>query len=101
MDYDYEQLRDERFQEFCQALLTKEERGIQCFPVGMPDGDRDATILVDLPSPNTPKFVVYQAKYVREPQKIESPHLWLTEIVKGVDPELRRITAVSLPGGWG
>jgi hypothetical protein len=43
MPYDYESLLDEQFQQFCQALLTKEFASLQCMPVGMPDGGRDAT----------------------------------------------------------
>lgn len=41
MGYLYEQLGDERFQEFCQALLLSTYPNLQCFPVGMPDGGRD------------------------------------------------------------
>ena len=42
MDYPFENLDPERFQQFCQALLTKEFPNIQCFPVAQPDGGRDA-----------------------------------------------------------
>lgn len=41
MSYIYESLLDEHFQMLCQALLVKEYRGVQCLPVGMPDGGRD------------------------------------------------------------
>jgi hypothetical protein len=42
MDYLYENLGDERFQELCQALLVKEMPHVQCFPIGQRDGGRDA-----------------------------------------------------------
>lgn len=43
MAYLYETLGAERFQQFCQALLTKDFPTLQCFPVGQPDGGRDAS----------------------------------------------------------
>ena len=42
MDYLYENLGPERFQQFCQALLAREYPKLQCFPVAQPDGGRDA-----------------------------------------------------------
>ena len=42
MDYQLENLGDERFQQLCQALLVREFPDVQCFPVGMPDGGRDS-----------------------------------------------------------
>jgi hypothetical protein len=38
MDYLYENLGDERFQEFCSTLIAKEFPNLQAFPVGQPDG---------------------------------------------------------------
>ena len=38
MDYPFENLDPERFQNLCQALLTKEFPHVQCFPVAQPDG---------------------------------------------------------------
>jgi hypothetical protein len=42
MTHPYENTSPERFQQFCQALLVPEFPGLQCFPVGQPDGGRDA-----------------------------------------------------------
>ncbi len=42
MDYPLEYLGPERFQQFCQSLLVREHKDVQCFPVGQPDGGRDA-----------------------------------------------------------
>src|SRR3954452_13785404 len=42
VSYRYESTSPERFQQFCQALLLPEYPGLQCFPVGQPDGGRDA-----------------------------------------------------------
>lgn len=42
MDYQYENLGHERFQEFCQSLLLNEYKDFQVFLVGQPDGGRDA-----------------------------------------------------------
>ncbi|NJK72861.1 MAG: hypothetical protein HC786_06465 [Richelia sp. CSU_2_1] len=41
MDYPFENLNSEKFQEFAQALLAKEFPDFQCFPVAQPDGGRD------------------------------------------------------------
>ena len=42
MDHPLENLGPERFQHLCQALLVKEFPGVTFFPVGQPDGGRDA-----------------------------------------------------------
>lgn len=42
MDHPLENLGPERFQQLCQALLIKEFPGTTVFPVGQPDGGRDA-----------------------------------------------------------
>lgn len=44
MDYLYENLGDERFQEFCSSLISKEFPNIQVYPVGQPDGGRDSLV---------------------------------------------------------
>lgn len=65
MTYHLEQLGDERFQQLCQALLVSELPGVQCLPVGQPDGGRDALRrhhrngAVDL--------AIYQVKFALQP----------------------------------
>lgn len=90
MDYQFENLSPERFQQFCQALLVKEFPNVQCFPVGQPDGGRDA--LVFLPSKKTTEeFIVFQVKFVRKPQAEIDPHRWLTEIIEEEAPKMEKM----------
>lgn len=65
MDYLYENLGDERFQELCQALLVKELPHVQCFPIGQPDGGRDAIAYFALNKGET-AFSVFQVKYMKK-----------------------------------
>ena len=65
MDYPLENLGPERFQQLCQALLTKEFPRVQCFPVAQPDGGRDAVSF--FPEDAQGKFMVFQVKYARKP----------------------------------
>jgi hypothetical protein len=73
MPYDFEQLGDERFQQLCQAILTCAFPNIQCLPVSQPDGGRDAFLRRPVKRESHLKrgsrgFIVYQVKYVRDPQ---------------------------------
>ncbi len=63
MDYHFEALGDERFQKLCQALLVAEFPNVTCFPVGMPDGGRDAA----LSAPGGKDVIIFQVKYSRDP----------------------------------
>ena len=70
MDYHYETLDDQRFQKFCQALIVAQYPNTQCFPVGQPDGGRDAVSFH--PEPDQDEFIVFQVKFSRDPNsKIE------------------------------
>lgn len=80
MDYQYENLGPERFQEFCQSLLVRGFPKIRCFPVGQPDGGRDA-IMYHLDK-NSEGFIVFQVKYVRKPLAESDAHKKLIEAVK-------------------
>jgi hypothetical protein len=90
MDYQYENLDPERFQHFCQALLVKEFPNVQCFPVGQPDGGRDA-ILYSHFEKATKNFIVFQVKFVRRPQAETDPHKWLRDIIKEEVPKVKRL----------
>ncbi|WP_047546185.1 NACHT domain-containing protein [Psychroserpens sp. Hel_I_66] len=79
MDYLFENLGDERFQEICHALINSEFPNSQAFPVGQPDGGRDS--IVYLTENVNKEFIVFQIKYVKNPNKDE-PHKWLTKILK-------------------
>lgn len=78
MDYLFENLLDERFQEFCNVLVNKKNQNVQSFPVGQPDGGRDAISYIN----DNKDFIVYQVKYVRNPKTIIDPHKWLLKIIK-------------------
>lgn len=91
MDYLYENLGDERFQEFCSALLSKEFPNIQAFPVGQPDGGRD-TIVYSVDNKNK-KFKVFQVKYVRNAHEQRDLHKWLEKIVKEEAPKVNKLIA--------
>lgn len=80
MDYLYENLGDERFQEFCSCLVSKEFPNFQSFPVGQPDGGRDS--LVFLMQSNIKEFNVFQVKYVRNPNQERDIHKWFEKTIK-------------------
>ena len=80
MDYLYENLGDERFQEFCSTLIAKEFPNMQAFPVGQPDGGRDT--LAYFMESSKKQFIIFQVKFVRNPKNIPEPHKWLIEILK-------------------
>ncbi|WP_214228004.1 hypothetical protein [Pedobacter sp. B4-66] len=80
MDYLYENLGDERFQEFCNTLISKEFTNIQAFPVGQPDGGRDAVAYFS--NSEQKEFIVFQVKFVRNANTIADPHKWLTKIIE-------------------
>jgi hypothetical protein len=87
MDYLFENLNPERFQQFCQALLTKEFPNVQCFPVAQPDGGRDA--LSYLSDDEERGFMMYQVKFVRQPLAETDPHKWLIQTLKCEGPKLK------------
>jgi hypothetical protein len=96
MDYLYENLGDERFQEFCSVLIAKEFPNVQAFPVGQPDGGRDALAY----STDSPKkdFIVFQVKFVRNPQNDNEPHKWLTNILKDEAPKIEHLIPKGAKG---
>lgn len=91
--YDYEALGPDTFQQLCQALLVKLHRDVQCFPVGMPDGGRDASA----PSDRTSDAVVYQVKYRKPtPNKLYTPDEvcgWLQGNLRDELPKVERLVA--------
>lgn len=88
MDYPYEQLDPETFQQFCQALLVLEQPNLRSFPVAQPDGGRDA---IARPTPNSGnRFRMYQVKFVRDITTLDDPKEWLSEIIKKEVPKIDR-----------
>lgn len=81
MDYLFENLGDERFQEFCSCLISKEFPNTQAFPVGQPDGGRDS--IVYMMNSGAKEFIVFQVKFVRNPNENRDVHKWLTSTIEG------------------
>ena len=88
MSYPFENLTPEKFQHFCQALLTKEFPNTQCLPVAQPDGGRDAIQWHFFEPKNT--FVMFQVKFVREPNRIDDIHKWLLSIIEQEAPKVKK-----------
>jgi hypothetical protein len=91
MDYLYENLGDERFQQFCQSLLSKEYPDTQAFPVGQPDGGRDSLSYIS--GPGSQDFRVFQVKFVRNADSIQDPHKWLVEQLRSEAPKVAKLIA--------
>jgi hypothetical protein len=89
MDYLYENLGEDRFQEFCQALVLKEFPYTQAFPTNQPDGGRDS--ITYLMNSNSKEFIVFQVKFVRNPLQIAEPHKWLIETLKLELPKIQNL----------
>lgn len=89
MDYSLENLGPERFQEICQALLSRAFPSTQCFPVGQRDGGRDAVSYSTLPASR--EIIVYQVKFVRHPLAEKEPHKWLKRTVETEAPKVQEL----------
>ena len=86
--YQYEQLNDESFQQLSQSLLLKEFRGLQCFPVGQPDGGRDAIARHFEASPDPTGFILFQVKFARSELSRSEARKWL---LRTLDKELPKV----------
>ena len=89
MTYLYENSNPERFQEFCQALLLHEYQGLQCFPVGQPDGGRDGWA--------SASRTVLQVKWRRH----DSENPMVDNIIKALEGELPKIHRLVQWGAQG
>jgi hypothetical protein len=89
MNYNYENLNDESFQELCHSIINTEFPDSQAFPVGQPDGGRD-TIVYELNSNNKPYFI-FQVKFVRNPEMIDDVLKWFIGIMKKELPKINRL----------
>ena len=96
MDYPLENLGPERFQQFCQSLLVKEFRDVQCFPVAQPDGGRDS--LSYFLEHQKDQFIVFQVKFVRNPQAEREPHKWMMEIANEEAPKIKKLIPKGAKG---
>lgn len=93
MDYPFENLGPEKFQEFCQALLVREHPKVQCFPVAQPDGGRDALSYWFFSGESS--FVIFQVKFVRKPLAQTDPRKWLLDIVKDEVPKVKELIPIG------
>lgn len=96
MDYQYENLGDERFQEFCHSIVNKEFPNAQAFPVGQPDGGRDSVAFSM--SSTKKEFIVFQVKFVRNPKQIRDVHKWLLDTIL---KEVKKINKLIPKGATG
>lgn len=99
--YHYEVLGDERFQEFCEALIAASFPNVQCLPVGQPDGGRDAYWIRHFLQDNRSKLatrdlVVFQVKFVKSPSDTRSERDMIEDIVKKERPKIEKLKAAGL-----
>lgn len=82
MTYQYENCDPEGFQKLCQALLLPEFPGLHCFPVGQPDGGRDAVAPEDIKT-------IIQVKFKRRDEETNAK--WLIDALIQEKPKIERL----------
>jgi hypothetical protein len=92
MDHQLESLGPDRFQQLAQALLVSEYPDVTCFPIGQPDGGRDAIQTLSADDNNDAKFVVYQVKFSRTPSAVKDAAKWLLEKGDGEREKILNLT---------
>ncbi len=89
--YHYEALGDDRFQEFCQALISASFPNAQCLPVGQPDGGRDAFLLHHLTVRKSVEgssdTIVFQVKYAKNPSDRDEREM-VESVIKTEGPKI-------------
>ena len=88
--YQYEQLNDESFQQLSQSLLLKAFPDLQCFPVGQPDGGRDAIVRLPEATSDTTGFVLFQVKFARRELNPSEAREWLLRTLRDELPKVRK-----------
>lgn len=88
MAYDLEALGDERFQQLCQSLLVCTFPNVQCFPVGQPDGGRDA--VSQSTDASSGGFIVFQVKFSRRPESRDARD-FIEQVIKSEIPKIKRL----------
>jgi hypothetical protein len=100
--YHYETLGDERFQQFCQALICEKFPNAQCLPVGQPDGGRDAFVLYRQLSfqradiRTRPEIIVFQVKYTQPSGLEKSERRAIEELVISEKKNLSKLKELGL-----
>ena len=87
--YQYEQLNDESFQQLSQSLLVKKFPSLQCFPVGQPDGGRDAIVRLFETTPDTTEFILFQVKFARRELNPSEAQDWLLRTLRSELPKVQ------------
>lgn len=98
--YHYDALGPERFQEFCQALISASFPTVQCLPIGQPDGGRDAFVTHYLfrhrqNADPVAESLVFQVKYVRNPNDSRSERDLIESVAKS---ELKKVEQLKKLG---
>ena len=88
MNYVYENLNDELFQELCQSLIINEFPDSQAFPIGQPDGGRDA-VAYDVIQP-IKSYFLFQVKFCKNPDKVDL-HKWLIKVITAEMPKIQKL----------
>lgn len=90
LDHSFENLGPDRFQQLAQALLVAANPRTVCFPIGQPDGGRDAILPASIEA-GRDEFIVYQVKYSRDPATVESTSEWLLTKAAGEAAKIERL----------
>lgn len=97
--YYYEALGDERFQEFCQALISASFPNVQCLAVGQPDGGRDAFLIHHLLNERrggTADLIVFQVKYSKNAPGARLERDQIEELVRKEKSKVEQLKAAGL-----
>jgi hypothetical protein len=89
VDYLYENLGPDRFQQFCQSLLLNNFPKLQCLPVRQPDGGRDAVLYYN--SGEDSDFIVFQVKFSDKHLSSEDWYSWLSSTLADEAPKIARL----------
>jgi hypothetical protein len=90
LDNQFENLGADRFQQLVQSILKSAFPRTTCFPVGQPDGGRDAT---DKSTSDDDGFIVYQVKYSKHPSDIDDLPKWLLDKFAGEKQKIVELIA--------
>ena len=86
----YEQLNGESFQQLCQSLLVRAYPELQCFPVGQPDGGRDAIARLSSAKSTAREFILFQVKFSKRQRTDTDARDWLTATLKTELPKVEK-----------
>ncbi|WP_155764192.1 NACHT domain-containing protein [Mycobacterium colombiense] len=86
MEFNYERLTPDRFQQFVQALVVRSYPNAQCFPIGQKDGGRDA-----LDRSSADEVIIFQIKFKRERFSNDDPFRLLKPTIDAELPKVKRL----------